>query len=560
MKSKYLYLFLSLGLFSCQKLDLNPLSQGSSETWNSDADELIMSLNDLYRDALWIKDLDDWTDDWIYRDGLTEVTNATINGQTGFVNTNWKNTYKAIARVNTVLENMGRVEGLLSEAQINAYIAEARFVRASMFSFLLSHYRNVVFTDQTLTIEEARETGQMDPEELLDKIYEDYDFAIANLKESYSSNELKRATKGAALAMKARIALYMEDYLTAQNAAQACIDLNVYNLHPDYSELFLSRTKQSSESIFLLPRSITLGVALGDRQNYVPRNNGGWGAKAPSWDLFYAYYCTDGLPVDESPLFDPKNPFLNRDPRCNATIVPFGEEFLDYIYNPHPLARTTTKVSTGQQVANNDNRAVAQYASFNGLIWRKGADNDWLLNSWRVEPDNVIIRYADVLLIYAEAKIELNEIDQTVLDAINQVRARAYGVDHGSADYPKVEETGQSALRQILRAERRMEFALEGLRYMDIIRWKTAEKVLNRPNYGLLDPADLVAKVVDPDKWFLPEAPPIDEDGSPDFSGLLSQGLIKQIAARKFDAKKQYIWPIPSTEVLTSGLTQNPNY
>ena len=160
MKSKYLYLFLSLGLFSCQKLDLNPLSQGSSETWNSDADELIMSSNDLYRDALWIKDLDDWTDDWIYRDGLTEVTNATINGQTGFVNTNWKNTYKAIARVNTVLENMGRVEGILSEAQINAYIAEARFVRASMFSFLLSHYRNVVFTDQTLTIEEARRLGK----------------------------------------------------------------------------------------------------------------------------------------------------------------------------------------------------------------------------------------------------------------------------------------------------------------------------------------------------------------------------------------------------------------
>ena len=548
---------LALALSSCQKLDLNPLSQGSSETWNSNADELVMSLNDLYREALWIKDLDDWTDDWIYRDGLTDITNATINGQSGFVNESWKNTYKAISRANTVLESMDRVSGVLSESQINGYIAEAKFVRASMFSFLLSHYKNVVYMDRTLTIEEANEIKQINPEELLKKIYEDYDFAIANLKEKYSSNELKRVTKGAALAMKARIALYMGDFATAKVSAKECMDLEIYTLEKDYGNLFLSKTKQSSESIFLLPRSIILGVALGDRQNYIPRNNGGWAAKDPSWDLFFSYYCVDGLPVDESPLFDPKNPFLNRDPRCNATIVPFNEPFLDYIYNPHPLALKTKKVSTGQDVNNNDNRAVAQYASFNGLVWKKGVDSDWLLNSWRTEPDNIIIRYADVLLMYAEAKIELNDIDQSVLDAINQVRERAY---KSEATFPKVTVLNQAALRKVVRAERRMEFALEGLRYMDIIRWKIAEKVLNKPNYGLLDPADLVSKVVNTGKWFLPTAPNIDDDGIADFSSFFTQGLIKQIAVRKFDAKKQYIWPIPSTEVLTSGLTQNPNY
>lgn len=560
MKRKIIYLVLSLFLFSCQKLDLNPLSQGSSETWNSDADELIMSLNDLYREALWIKDVDDWTDDWIYRDGLTDITNATINGQSAFVTSGWQNTYKAIARANTVLEGMDRAADILPESQINGYKAEARFVRAAMYSFLLSHYRNVVYLDKTLSIEEAKTIGQMNPDELLKKIYEDFDFAITHLKSSYSSSEVKRATKGAAMALKARIALYMGDFATAKEAASACIALGLYNLHSDYSALFLSKTKQSPESIFLLPRSITLGVALGDRQNYIPRNNGGWAAKDPSWDLFFSYYCTDGLPVDESPLFNPKNPFENRDPRCEATIVPFDQPFLDIIYTPHPLALKTKRVSTGQEITNNDNRAVAQYASFNGLVWRKGVDSDWLLNSWRIEPDNIIIRYADVLLIYAEAKIELNEIDQSVLDAINQVRARAYKVDKSSTNYPKVTTTAQAELRKILRSERRMEFALEGLRYMDIIRWKIAEKVLNKPNFGLLDPADLVSKVVNTGKWFLPTAPPIDEDGSPDFSGFYSQGLIKQIAIRKFDAKKQYIWPIPSTEVLTSGLNQNPNY
>ncbi len=560
MKSKFIYVVVSLFLFSCQKLDLNPLSQGSSETWNSDADELTMSINDLYREALWVNDLDDWTDDWIFRDGLTDITNATINGQSGFVVSGWQNTYKAIARANTILEGMDRVANTLSESQINGYKAEARFVRASMYSYLLAHYRNVVYIDKTLSIEEARTIGQMNPDELLKKIYEDFDFAIANLKTSYSSSEVKRATKGAAMALKARIALQVGDFATAKDAASACIELGIYSLHPDYSSMFLSKTKQSPESIFLLPRSITLGVALGDRQNYIPRNNGGWAAKDPSWDLFFAYYCTDGLPVDESPLFNAKSPFENRDPRCAATIAPFDEPFLDIIYTPHPLALKTKRVSTGQELNNNDNRAVAQYASFNGLVWKKGVDSDWLLNSWRIEPDNVIIRYADVLLMYAEAKIELNEIDPSVLDAINQVRARAYKVDKASVNYPKVITTTQTDLRKILRSERRMEFALEGRRYMDIIRWKIADKVLNRPNFGLLDPADLVAKVVNMGKWFLPSAPPIDENGSPDFTEFYNQGLIKQIAIRKFDAKKQYIWPIPSTEVLTSGLKQNPNY
>lgn len=560
MKRKLLYICLSMSLFSCQKLDLNPLSQGSSETWNSDADEIIMSLNDLYREALWKKDADEWTDDWINRDGLTDITNATINGQTGFVITNWNDTYKAIARANTVLESMDRAAGSLSESQINMYKGEARFIRACMYSYLLSHYKNVVYTDKTLTIEEAMEIGQMPPEELLKKIYEDFDFGIANMRESFASNELKRATKGAALAMKARIALYMGDYATAKNAAKACIDLGIYKLHPNFEELFLSKTKQSPESIFLLPRSISLGVALSGRQSFVSRNAGGWAQFDPSWDLLFSFLGSDGLPIDESPLFDPKNPFANRDPRCAATIVPFGSAHLDYIYDPHPLALKTKKVSTATDVNNNDNRAVATYASFNGLVWKKGVDADWLLNSWRVEPDNIIIRYADVLLMYAEAKIELNEIDASVLDAINTVRARAYKVDKSAVGYPKVTVTNQAALRTILRTERRMEFAFEGLRYMDIIRWKLAEKVLNRPNYGLLDPGDLVSKVVNTGKWFTPTAPEIDADGLADIAPFYNQGLVKQIAIRKFDPNKQYIWPIPSTEVLTSGLKQNPNY
>lgn len=128
------------------------------------------------------------------------------------------------------------------------------------------------------------------------------------------------------------------------------MDLGIYKLHKDYSDLFLSTTKNSEESIFLLPRSIEYKVTLGNWtvMNEVSRNPGGWGAFAPSWDLLAAYTCTDGLPIDESPLFDPHNPFKNRDPRCTATIVEFGTRHLGFEYNPHPDAVQVMNYNTGK--------------------------------------------------------------------------------------------------------------------------------------------------------------------------------------------------------------------
>lgn len=561
MKQLAIIIFTGMLLSACGSLDLHPLSDGSSETWNATPEEINMSLNGLYKGDFWMKDSDEWTDDWMYRDVTTEVTGATINGETSFVKDWWTKTYKAIARANNILQSISRGSKVLTADQIASYSAEARFVRACQYSRLLSHYGNIVYTDSTIDIEQALRLKQSKPQEVLQKIYADFDLAAASLKTTYSSSDLKRATKGAALAMKARIALYMGDWETAKTAAKACMDLNIYQLHDNFGNLFLSKTKNSAETVFGLPRSVTLKVTLGDCQNFVARNAGGWAAKDPSWDLFCAFLCKDGLPIDKSPSFNPRRPFDNRDPRCAATLVEFQTPHLGYIFQPHPDSVTVLKVSDNKYVENKDTRSIAQYASFNGLLWKKGIDGDWLLNSWTVEPDNIIIRYADVLLIYAEAKTALGDIDQSVLDAINKVRARAYGTTYtNTAAYPAVTTTEKNALMQMIRVERRMEFALEGIRYMDIIRWRLAEKVLNKANYGLLDPADLRAKVVKPGLWFFPQTPVIDADGVADFSPMYSAGLVKQITVRKFDATRQYLWPIPSTEVLTSHLTQNPNY
>src|SRR5690606_33402934 len=114
--------------------------------------------------------------------------------------------------------------------------------------------------------------------------------------------------KGAALAMKARTALYMGDWATARDAAKACIDLDVYSLHPDFAEYFKSKTKNAEETIFALPQSVELG-SYWTATNFFPRTPGGSSVAQPSWELFASFPCVDGLPIDESPLYDPRNPF-----------------------------------------------------------------------------------------------------------------------------------------------------------------------------------------------------------------------------------------------------------
>jgi len=570
MKNKILILLLLSGLFtavSFTDLDLNPLSQGSSANWYSNDSEITMALNDLYRLDFWpddkvpYADLDLWSDDIMSRALTNPFTNGTLTGQDGNVNSWWANSYKCIARANTILSNLEKSKDKLPKATLDKYTGEAKFVRASQYARLITYYGDVIYSTTVLGLDEAFTTSKTDKKTILKAVYDDYDYAASVLPASYASTNM-RATKGAALAMKARVALFFGDWAVARDAAKACMDLNVYELYADYSTLFLSKTKNPKELIFGIPRSTSLNVTIGDTKNYLTRLAGGWGAViAPTWELFCAYLCTDGLPIDESPLFDPKNPFKNRDPRCTATIVEFGTPWLGFIYQPHPDSLKTTNLKTGQRVTNNDTRGNAQYASFNGLCFKKGIDEDWI-DDFKAENEMFIMRYADVLMIYAEAKIELNEIDQAMLDAsINRVRARAYKVAvTDKTKYPAVTVSTQASARKLLRIERRMEFADEARRYEDIIRWKLAEKVLNKKIYGMLDPADLRTKVIKPGLWFFPQTPDIDDDGVANLDQLYDAGLIKLVAVRNFPAR-QYLWPIPTKEILiNSNLKQNDGY
>jgi hypothetical protein len=566
---------ISISLTACSKLDLQPLSKASTGTWFETAEQIEMSLNTLYLHQFWpmlktdwgstaIMALDEAADDWMNRTTLTIFTNGTLSSNNStFVRNTWEYTYKAISRANTIINNMEKARSVVSEEQFNQYMADARFVRASMYSRLISRFGDVMYYENEPTLEEAYQMKRTDKLFILGKIYEDFDFAAQHLPQAYGNTQAKRATKGAALGMKARIAMFFHDYPVAEKAAKDCIDLNEYTLHPDFGELFLSSTKNAAEVIFGIPRSMENNSAIHPNgvRPYLSRNVAAPSTTAqPSWDLFLAFLCTDGKTVDQSPLYNPREPFKNRDPRLTYTIVEFNTNYFGFNYTPHPDSALCWNYERNQLVTNSDSKAGDQYASYNGLMLKKGIDRDWI-DDFYANNDKIILRYADVLLIYAEARIEQNKIDASVLNYMNQVRARAYKTDASGSGYPVITETDQTRLRRLLRIERRMEFAFEGLRYDDIIRWRIAEVVMNRPNYGLPTSVANCRALVRDGLWFFGGTPQIDENGSPDFTTMPTISRYRVLSQRKFEANKHYLWPIPSTEqAVNPDLPNNPNY
>lgn len=576
MKTKFLIsIMCTCLLVSCFDLDLNPLSSASNENWNQTEVQLEQSINNFYAVDHWVEVHDCWNDDQIDRNSAGDFAAGRITSESSETQKMWDACYRAIARVNAVLKKMEQLPaGTLSEEKKNQFLGECYFMRACMYSRLIFHYGDVPYSDTVLDIETALAMGRIPKAEVLQHIYDDFDAAVELLPVSCSGQT--RATKGAAAGMKARVALWMEDWDTVIASTGYIInELKCYELYEDYNELFLNKTHNTKESVFSVGRSVAAGVTLTGWGDRTPRNNGGYARYVPSWGLLAAYLCTDGKPIDESRVFDSHEPFKNRDPRCCATIVPFGELFMGFVYDPKVTeeAKNDKKAYTtnaaGEKVENKDNIATTDVASYSGLLWKKKVSEDCIANGFKTEHDMWILRYADILLMYVEAKIEKNDIDQSVRDAMNQVRARAYKCDYTETDkYPAVRETDQSRLRTLLRIERRMEFPNEGLRYYDIIRWKLCEKLFGegKKSYGLhRSGSGIYDNLVKTEYWFWGMTPPIDEDGIADFSLLAEKDMegktmCTSLCTYSF-SKRQYLWPIPTKEIIINpNMKQNEGY
>ena len=255
-----------------------------------------------------------------------------------------------------------------------------------------------------------------------------------------------------------------------------------------------------------------------------PEAWGGWHQFSPFNELVKEYECTDGLPIDESPLYDPDNPYNNRDPRLDATIfIPERTVFRGQTYTTNPAA------------GNNDK--FGKYPVWSGYSILKFMEDDPAISVWSSGTNWIMIRYAEVLLGYLESMVESGAtIDQTLLDeTVNLVRGRA------AVNMPAVTTTDPTELRKIIRRERRVEFAFEGLRYYDILRWGIAAQELNHQFTG--------QKLTnDPENY---TDYPVDEDGY----------YIMPQQNRAFKEGINELWPIPQSERdINPNLTQNYGY
>lgn len=542
-----------LPTFSCNKiLDKYPLNAPSDVTFLSNEQELNLAVNGVYNN-LWysisvsgqIEYIMDAATDigWDRNSSLvTTAGQGLLTPATSGLSAWWEHLYSGIARANFVLDNISRVTGASQEVLDKAE-GQVRFLRAYWYSQLMTLWGGVPLVVHTQEIAQSQ-VPRNSVDEIIDFLLKDLDVAAGQLPESWGTADRGRATRYAAMALKSRIALMGARYDVAAAAAQSVIDAGKHNLNASYEELFQYKGEHNKEILF------EVEYQYGTKVHVMPtaifsRNAGGNSTKVPTQSLVDSYECIDGLTIDQSPYYDPKKPFENRDPRLKQTIAVPGEIFLGYQFETHKDSTKSWNYNVTPAVRITNQDATNPYATFTGYCWRKTADATDLTARNSSSLNFILIRYAEVLLNYAEAKIELDQTDASCLAAINAVRLRP------SVNMPPIAaDKTQEEMRTIIRRERKIELAMEGLRLQDIRRWKIAEKVMPGPLYG---------RPQKPYSYNNQGRPVIDNDGVIRYAGYSDK--LSVVETRIFNAGRDYLWPIPQSEMdINKQLVQNPGY
>jgi len=429
----------------------------------------------------------------------------------------WASNYAAIRRVNVLLANIGNSG--IPDSRKDAFKAQVRFLRAMFYFELIKRWDRVpLIGDKVFTTDDNLQLKRNTHDECVDYILSECEAIKDLLPTTLTDIEIGRVSKGAVLALKARLLLYNASELynpngdvtrweAAAKAADDVVKLGIYGLEANFGTMFT--TRKNKEFILAFQQSDNTSV---EKTNEPPGfQRAGLGVTNPTQNLVDAFPMKNGKLINEAGSgYDPINPYLNRDNRFALTIF----------YNGFSWLSTSLELFEGGK---NNLKPGKGSGTKTGYYLRKFMTTSGTAASYSNATHNFpIFRYGEILLNYAEAKNEaLTAPDASVYTAINTLRTRA-GITPviANGSLTKVQ------MRDLIRNERRVELAFEEHRFWDIRRWKIAETVLNGQLKGM--------KIVK--------------------TGTALDYQVVSVQQVSFDKNKMYLYPIPYTE-----LTKNPN-
>ena len=495
---------------------------------------------------------------------------ATYTDRDGTIQAHWQTFYDGIHRVNTFIRSVKGMRGIITDEQINEYVAEAKFLRAMFYFSLTDLFGGVPYYDESTNVNEEfmnLKQPRSSLEEVRAHILEDLDEAIKYLPVEHAASEYGRATKGAAYALRGKVHLYDKEWQSAINDFEEIVynksNNYGYALDDDYARVFkLYNGAKSPETVFSIQNKSGVGTEYGMQIQALMGCRGAYGScwnnTVPSTQLVDMYEFKDGRPFNWDEIFPGYNAMTPeqrkellsvemdgsgtivglreadtakilsaypcRDPRLMATvIVPYSH----YMGN---IGRTTNVdliFALDHNLAGNANGGTIQNnAGWVSYLYRKfvteGDQGGAISNRLHTPFAFPLIRFADVLLMLSEAYNEAGQLDKAVTE-FNKVRARVGmpGLNSGPA-WMVVSNKEQMAER--IRKERAVEFAGEGLRFSDLRRWgyEIAHKTLNN-----VDAVNIY--------------------GEPIYTHLFTE--------------RDMLWPIPGVErERNKELTQNPGW
>ncbi len=376
----------------------------------------------------------------------------------GIVNGMWVGYYNFINKCNIALDEIYNNTSIeASEAVKVQSEAEARFLRAYAYFNMVRFFGNIPLIDKILDVSQIN-VPQSTPAQIYTLIESDLQFAAANLPVSWDSKFVGRSTKGAANGLLAKVYLTQQKWAAAMGAANAVMGSGQYDLSTPYDRIFGESGENSKESVFEVQATATPAIQTANGVEYTRYQ----GVRASgTWNLGY------GWNVPNSNL---EAAYEANDPRKARTLL------------YRSSASTTYKTVYGENTGTDWTNPIYNHKVYSTAAMRSamGTNTSYWMNIR-------LLRYADVVLMYAEAANEVGGSANITAaqNALNSVRARARGTN--TTLLPNVTSTDQGTLREAIRHERRIELAMEHDRFFDLVRWGISGSALpaaGRPNFN----------------------------------------------------------------------------